>query len=385
MFSGVSLPFPTSRKCLGERFERPSVAGVLPVLRFYTAWARSGPSPTKSFMTESKLTPELLQALEATAEGPARVRLLIELLVKEGHDRHEDIVFELGLIGACNAVPAILKAANTPFQELVRWGNLQEFRRKCAYALARIGTDESRAALREMANSSEVDLREYGGEGLRHWLMRTNLNDPSGRKRTLESVCFRPKADIYKLLPGWSEREDRFCATLSRLLPPTSRFAPSSSGSFPSCAAPWSAASIGPYVVIPPPSGRVLVVDDNEDLAYLFSALVQLMGYDTHTVFSARSALRVIPSYSPHVVFSDIGMPEISGYDLARTIRAGDSAQPFLVSISGWNDAKTVAASRNAGFDLHLGKPVDHDEVRLLLLDYFRAIGIGMGNLLSEG
>lgn len=137
--------------------------------------------------------------------------------------------------------------------------------------------------------------------------------------------------------------------------------------------------------MIPPPSGRVLVVDDNEDLAHLFSALVQLMGYDTRTVFSASSALHVIPSYSPHVVFSDIGMPEISGYDLARTIRAGDFAQPFLVSVSGWNDAKTVAASRNAGFDLHLGKPVGHDEVRLLLLDYFRAIGIGVGDLPLEG
>ncbi|WP_370663883.1 HEAT repeat domain-containing protein [Massilia forsythiae] len=111
-------------------------------------------------MTESKLTPELLQALEATPEGPARVDLLTKLLVTEGHDRYEDTVFELGLIGARNAVPAIVKAANTPFQEFIRWGNLQEFRRKCAYALARIGTDESRAALQGMANSSDVDLRE---------------------------------------------------------------------------------------------------------------------------------------------------------------------------------------------------------------------------------
>lgn len=78
-------------------------------------------------MTESEITPELLRALEAAPEGPAREGLLTELIVKEGHDRHEDIVFELGLIGARNAVPAIVKAAHTPFQELVRWGNLQEF------------------------------------------------------------------------------------------------------------------------------------------------------------------------------------------------------------------------------------------------------------------
>lgn len=111
-------------------------------------------------MIESKPTPELLEALETTTEGPTRTSRLIELLVKEGHDRHEDIVFELGLIGARDAVPAIVEAANTPFQELVRWGNLQEFRRKCAYALARIETDEARDVLRDMANSSDVDMRE---------------------------------------------------------------------------------------------------------------------------------------------------------------------------------------------------------------------------------
>lgn len=129
--------------------------------------------------------------------------------------------------------------------------------------------------------------------------------------------------------------------------------------------------------MIPLPSGRVLVVDDNEDLAHLFSALLQLMGYDTRTVFSARAALGVMPTYSPHVVFSDIGMPEVSGYELARTIRAGGAAQPFLVSVSGWNDAKTVAASRAAGFDLHLVKPVSQHTVCSLLLDYFRGIGVG--------
>jgi len=122
-------------------------------------------------MTANKDVPELLKALKTTLNASARTALLTELLLKEGHDRHEDIVFELGLIGASEAVPAIVKAANTSFQELVRWGNVQEFQRKCAYALARIGTDESKVALEEMANSSDADLREYGQEGLQHWPM----------------------------------------------------------------------------------------------------------------------------------------------------------------------------------------------------------------------
>jgi CheY-like chemotaxis protein len=108
-----------------------------------------------------------------------------------------------------------------------------------------------------------------------------------------------------------------------------------------------------------------------------------MMGYDTRTVFSANAALGLLPTYSPHVVFSDIGMPEVSGYDLARTIRASGSAQPFLVSVSGWNDAKTITASRNAGFDLHFVKPISYEDVYLLLHDYFRRIGIE--NSPSEG
>jgi len=122
-------------------------------------------------MTANRNVSELLETLKTTLNGLARTRLLMKLLLEEGHDQHEDIVFELGLIGAPEAVPEIVKAANTPFQALVLWGNVQEFQRKCAYALARIGTDEARVALQEMANSSDADLREYGQEGLQHWPM----------------------------------------------------------------------------------------------------------------------------------------------------------------------------------------------------------------------
>jgi HEAT repeat protein len=102
-------------------------------------------------------------------ESASRVPALLELLVEEGHDRHEDIVFELGLMGDPRAVAAIAKAVKIPFVELVRWDNLREFQRKCAYALARIGTNESKAVLEEMARSSDPDIREYGEEGLSYW------------------------------------------------------------------------------------------------------------------------------------------------------------------------------------------------------------------------
>ncbi|RAN44240.1 hypothetical protein RB25_20505 [Herbaspirillum rubrisubalbicans] len=114
---------------------------------------------------------KLIDTLASTPNGPEREAILTALLVQDGHGLHEDIVFELGLIGASNAVPAISKAVVIPFQELVRWGNLHEFQRKCAYALARIGTEESREALVVMTQRPDEYLRQYGEEGLSHWPM----------------------------------------------------------------------------------------------------------------------------------------------------------------------------------------------------------------------
>lgn len=123
-------------------------------------------------MNQSERISELINSLESIPEQDLRrVPLLTQLLVEEGHDRHEDLVLELGLIGDASAIPAISKAIRIEFLELVRWNNLHEFQRKCAYALARIGTDASRAALEEIAASADPFLRDYGREGLEHWPM----------------------------------------------------------------------------------------------------------------------------------------------------------------------------------------------------------------------
>lgn len=95
--------------------------------------------------------------------------LLAKILLEDWHDSHEDIVFELGLIGNPTVVGAIASAAKTKFISLVEYGNLHEFQRKCAYALARIDTDESRMALEDMILSDDEYLRKVGAEGLAHW------------------------------------------------------------------------------------------------------------------------------------------------------------------------------------------------------------------------
>ena len=94
---------------------------------------------------------------------------LAEALLADWHEAHEDIVFELGLIGDPRTTESIAKAAVTTFQYMIEWDNLHEFQRKCAYALARIGSAESRLALDVLAKHSDPYLREYGEEGLAHW------------------------------------------------------------------------------------------------------------------------------------------------------------------------------------------------------------------------
>jgi hypothetical protein len=104
----------------------------------------------------------------------AAAPLLARLLLEDWHDSHEDIVVELGLIGDVCAIESIKTAVATPPDYIVKegeWGNLHEFQRKCAYALARIESPESRSALEFLAQSADPHLRKYGEEGLEHWPM----------------------------------------------------------------------------------------------------------------------------------------------------------------------------------------------------------------------
>ncbi|WP_060498908.1 hypothetical protein [Pseudomonas sp. NBRC 111133] len=97
--------------------------------------------------------------------------LLAKLLLEEWHEEHEEIVFELGLIGGNCATSAITEAAQKNFEHLIRWGNLEEFKRKCAYALARIGSSDSKLALELMTRQLDPSLSRYAEEGLKHWPM----------------------------------------------------------------------------------------------------------------------------------------------------------------------------------------------------------------------
>lgn len=90
-------------------------------------------------------------------------------LLGDWHEEHEDIVFELGLIRENCATFAIAEAAQKNFEYLIRWGNLEEFQCKCACALARIGSSDSKVALELMAQQSNPGLSKYMGATLKRW------------------------------------------------------------------------------------------------------------------------------------------------------------------------------------------------------------------------
>jgi CheY-like chemotaxis protein len=113
---------------------------------------------------------------------------------------------------------------------------------------------------------------------------------------------------------------------------------------------------------------RILVVDDNVDAARSLEMLLRSLGHETRVVNDGAEALRAVPEFRPAIVLLDIGMPGIDGYEVARQLRAmrgGDALR--IVAITGWGHETDRERSRQAGFDLHLVKPVEpRDLVRVL-------------------
>lgn len=105
---------------------------------------------------------------------------------------------------------------------------------------------------------------------------------------------------------------------------------------------------------------RILVVDDNDDAVDSLAALLRLEGHEVRVGRDGPSAVAVASSFEPDVALLDIGLPGMSGYDVARAMRAdARTAQCLLVALSGWGQEADRKRSREAGFDRHLVKPLD--------------------------
>jgi PAS domain S-box-containing protein len=111
----------------------------------------------------------------------------------------------------------------------------------------------------------------------------------------------------------------------------------------------------------------VLVVDDNRDAAETMCLLVEGLGYLTRTAFDGPSALEAIKFDQPDLVLMDIGLPGLSGVEVARRVRREITQPPTLVAITGYGQASDREASLEAGFYAHLTKPIDVEQLDGLL------------------
>jgi signal transduction histidine kinase len=113
---------------------------------------------------------------------------------------------------------------------------------------------------------------------------------------------------------------------------------------------------------------RVLVVDDNRDSADSLSELLQSCGHETRTAYSGSEALSTAAQWTPQIALLDIGLPDMSGHELAKQLLAQAlTPRPVLVALTGWGQPADVARAIEAGFDHHLTKPADVDALLSLV------------------
>jgi CheY-like chemotaxis protein len=113
---------------------------------------------------------------------------------------------------------------------------------------------------------------------------------------------------------------------------------------------------------------RILVIDDNADIAETIGWLLSDMGHQHRLVLDGRAALDAAREFQPDVVLLDIGMPSIDGYAVCRAFR-DDPGLRFLpiIAQTGWGQEADKAATARAGFDYHLVKPVGYGELQQAL------------------
>ena len=105
---------------------------------------------------------------------------------------------------------------------------------------------------------------------------------------------------------------------------------------------------------------RILVVDDNRDSAQTLSMMLDLMGHQTAMAFEGGEAIEVVTIDPPELIFLDIGLPRLNGYEVCRRIRELPGGNDIvIVALTGWGQEDDRRRSTDAGFDFHLVKPID--------------------------
>src|SRR5688500_10246297 len=120
---------------------------------------------------------------------------------------------------------------------------------------------------------------------------------------------------------------------------------------------------------------RVLVCDDNVDGADTLGVLLRSHGHDVKVFYEGGTCLHEALEWKPAIAFLDIGMPDITGYAVARQLRAKYGAEIMLVAVTGYGTIEDRTVSFESGFDMHLLKPAQPD--RIVSIAATRSRGFG--------
>jgi PAS domain S-box-containing protein len=113
---------------------------------------------------------------------------------------------------------------------------------------------------------------------------------------------------------------------------------------------------------------RILIVDDSEDGAEFLALLLQVSGHETRQAHDGPAAIEAAEQFRPDAVLLDIGLPRMNGYEVCRRIREQAWGRDLvLIALTGWGQEEDLRRSREAGFDAHMVKPVDHQALMELL------------------
>jgi CheY-like chemotaxis protein len=141
---------------------------------------------------------------------------------------------------------------------------------------------------------------------------------------------------------------------------------------------------VHPSSLIPHPSRRVLVVDDNGDAAESLALLLGVAGHQARVCHDGPSCLQVAAEFRPDAVLLDIGLPDMDGYEVARRLRAHPATErALLVALTGYGQIEDLRRAREAGFNHHFVKPADLDALTALLAEpgtAAAAVGAGVGD-----
>ena len=105
---------------------------------------------------------------------------------------------------------------------------------------------------------------------------------------------------------------------------------------------------------------RILIVDDNRDSVDSLAKLLRLTGHEVETALDGPTGINTARRYQPEIIFLDIGLPEMDGYEIAKRLREDASlTKVTLIAMTGWGQEEDKRRAMEAGFDQHLTKPVE--------------------------